>query len=142
MTVEHSCAPVPRISLAEWTAAGNRNFRFAGHAVFSGEHGSDNAAPLLLIHGFPTASLQERRQFRARWVGALKRATVPLKLIVGGADPISGTHMAERYRALVPNADVTELPGIGHYPQLEAPEEVVEAYLAFRSCALAGQPEV
>ena len=39
--------------------------------------------------------------------------------------------MAARYRELVPNPDVVLLAGIGHYPQLEAPERVLEAYLEF-----------
>lgn len=75
--------------------------------------------------------MQERRQHRARWVGALERCPLPLKLIVGCADPIVGAHLASRYRELVPRADVSELPGIGHYPQIEAPEAVVMAFLAF-----------
>jgi pimeloyl-ACP methyl ester carboxylesterase len=76
--------------------------------------------------------MRERRQQRARWVGALQRATQPLRLIDGAADPISGAHLAQRYRELVPQPDVVELPGIGHYPQVEAPQAVLEAYLAFR----------
>jgi pimeloyl-ACP methyl ester carboxylesterase len=76
--------------------------------------------------------MPERRRHRERWVGALQRSPVPLKLIDGGADPISGAHMAERYRELVPAADVTLLPVIGHYPQVEAPAQVLEAYFAFR----------
>jgi pimeloyl-ACP methyl ester carboxylesterase len=75
----------------------------------------------------------ERRVHRARWVGALQSTRVPLKLIDGAADPISGAHMAERYRALVPAPDVTLLEGIGHYPQVEAPAAVLAAYLAFRA---------
>ena len=77
----------------------------------------------------------ERRQYRARWVAALQQAAVPLTLIDGAADPISGAHMARRYQELVPAADVTLLDGIGHYPQLEAPGAVLAAYLAFRDRA-------
>jgi pimeloyl-ACP methyl ester carboxylesterase len=40
--------------------------------------------------------------------------------------------MVARYRQLIPNADVTELPRIGHYPQVEAPQAVLAAYLEFR----------
>ena len=57
---------------------------------------------------------------------------MPLKLIAGALDPISGAHMIDRYRELVPNADVTVLDRIGHYPQVEAPQDVLAAYLAFR----------
>jgi len=74
----------------------------------------------------------ERREHRARWVGALQNARIPLKLIDGAADPVSGEHMAHRYRELVPQADVTLLEGIGHYPQVEAPGAVLAHYLAFR----------
>jgi pimeloyl-ACP methyl ester carboxylesterase len=74
----------------------------------------------------------ERRRHRSRWVGALQHARVPLKLIDGGADPISGAHMASRYEELVPRPDVTLLARVGHYPQVEAPGAVVDAYMAFR----------
>ncbi|MBW4049280.1 MAG: alpha/beta hydrolase [Proteobacteria bacterium] len=74
----------------------------------------------------------ERRTHRARWVGALQNARIPLKLIDGASDPVSGEHMASRYQELVPQADVTLLEGIGHYPQVEAPGAVLASYLEFR----------
>ena len=80
-----------------------------------------------LIHYMP-----QRVQHRERWVGALVNSTVPLKLIDGADDPVSGRHMTARYRELVPGADVTLLEGIGHYPQVEAPQAVLEAYIEFR----------
>jgi pimeloyl-ACP methyl ester carboxylesterase len=75
--------------------------------------------------------IAERRSQRDRWVGALQQTQVPLRFINGPEDPVSGRHMAERYRELVPNPDVVLLEGIGHYPQLEAPDRVLEAYLEF-----------
>lgn len=80
--------------------------------------------------------ITERRLHRARWVGALQQSQVPLRLIDGMADPVSGAHMVQRYRELVPGADVVELAGIGHYPQVEAPGAVSSACLAFlrRGC--------
>jgi len=68
--------------------------------------------------------LAERRANRERWVGALVSATAPLRLIDGLVDPISGADIVARYRELVPRPDIVELPGVGHYPQLEAPEAV------------------
>jgi len=73
--------------------------------------------------------LAERRRHRERWVGALVGATVPVRFIDGLVDPISGAHMVARYRELVPNPDVVELAGVGHYPQLEAPGDVQRAVL-------------
>jgi pimeloyl-ACP methyl ester carboxylesterase len=75
--------------------------------------------------------MAERRRYRERWVGALQSSTVPLRLINGSLDPISGAHMAARYRELVPNADVVALPAVGHYPQVEDPAGVTRAFLAF-----------
>ena len=76
--------------------------------------------------------IEERRAQRSRWVGALQSTEVPLRFINGIEDPVSGKHMAARYRELVPNPDVVLLDGIGHYPQVEAPASVVREYLAFR----------
>ena len=75
--------------------------------------------------------MPERKRYRARWVEALQQAQVPLRLIDGAVDPISGAHMVQRYRELVPDADVVLLDGIGHYPQMEAPDDVVREVLAF-----------
>jgi pimeloyl-ACP methyl ester carboxylesterase len=75
--------------------------------------------------------IDERRRHRERWVGALRRATVPLRLIDGTDDPVSGRHMADRYREVVPAPDVVLLEGIGHYPQIEDPDAVWHAFAAF-----------
>lgn len=76
--------------------------------------------------------IPERRQNRTRWVGVLTTTTVPLRFINGPMDPVSGEHMAARYRELVPQADVAMLANhIGHYPQVEDPEGTLAAFLAF-----------
>lgn len=75
--------------------------------------------------------ITERRVHRERWVNALATTTVPLRLINGTDDPVSGEHMANRYRQLVPQADVVLLRGIGHFPHWEAPDMVLQAFLAF-----------
>ena len=89
-------------------------------------HDGQRVVPRLLRY------MVERRTHRARWVGALQAARIPLKLIDGVADPISGAHMVARYQELVPHPDVTLLERVGHYPQVEAPGLVLEAYLEFR----------
>ncbi len=75
--------------------------------------------------------MEERRLHRNRWVTALQQAQGPIRLIDGIEDPISGIHMVERYRYLIDNADVVELAGVGHYPQVEAPQQVLIAALEF-----------
>ena len=73
----------------------------------------------------------ERREHRERWVGAIQQSKVPLRLINGLQDPISGAHMVERYRDLIAAPDVVELADAGHYPQVEAPGRVAAAVLEF-----------
>jgi pimeloyl-ACP methyl ester carboxylesterase len=84
------------------------------------------AAMHRLIHYIP-----ERRENRERWVGALVNAKCPLALINGSADPVSGAHMVARWRAVVGKGAIVELPGIGHYPQVEAPAAVLAHFRAF-----------
>lgn len=90
-----------------------------------------------LIHYVP-----ERRLHRERWVQAMQQNHVPMRFISGAADPVSGEHMAERYRELIPHPDVVSIPGIGHYPQTEAPEQVLRLYAAFRAAAADFRPAV
>ncbi len=75
--------------------------------------------------------MAERVTFRERWLSALAQAQIPLRLVIGAVDPVSGKHMAERYEQLVPQPDVVLLPDIGHYPQTEAPGRVLEAIGGF-----------
>jgi pimeloyl-ACP methyl ester carboxylesterase len=75
--------------------------------------------------------MHERKTYRARWVGVLQKTAVPLRLINGAVDPVSGAHVVARYRELVPNPDVVVLEAIGHYPQIEDPVRVTEAFFDF-----------
>ncbi|MEO1038582.1 MAG: alpha/beta hydrolase [Pseudomonadota bacterium] len=77
--------------------------------------------------------IAERRAKRERWVGALQQATIPLRVIDGADDPVSGRHMVDRYRELVPEPDTVLLEAVGHYPQWEAPQGVLDAFFNFHS---------
>lgn len=76
--------------------------------------------------------IPERREQRERWVAAMQATTVPMRVIDGAVDPISGAHMVARYRELIANADTVLLEDIGHYPQTEAADQVLAHYLQFR----------
>ncbi|XDD50557.1 alpha/beta fold hydrolase [Leptospira sp. WS92.C1] len=73
--------------------------------------------------------IQERKTNRERWVGAILNSPIPIRMINGIEDPVSGAHLVSRYRELSPKADIVELKEIGHYPQVEAPEEVIRSVL-------------
>jgi pimeloyl-ACP methyl ester carboxylesterase len=75
--------------------------------------------------------MHERVTYRERWVAPLVEGTVPIRLINGTQDPISGRHMAERFAELVPDSDVVLLEAAGHYPHLEVPQQVLAAFHDF-----------
>ena len=83
--------------------------------------------------------LDDRYAHRNRWVRAMRQTAVPMRLIDGPADPNSGAHMAARYREIIPDPDVVLLDAhIGHWPQIEAPEAVLTAFLAHLDRVLSG----
>lgn len=76
--------------------------------------------------------MNDRKRHRERWADALRQSRVPIALINGSVDPVSGAHMVARYKELgLPLAWLEQLDTIGHYPQVESPEAVSAAYLAF-----------
>ena len=75
--------------------------------------------------------ITERKLHRARWVGALQHAEIPMRLICGMDDPVSGRYMVKRYRELIINPDIIELEGVRHYPQLEQPIQVTQLFFDF-----------
>ncbi len=97
----------------------------AAHWSFMTANGGTRVLHKLLSY------IPQRRQFRERWVGALKAATIPMRLIDGGADPVSGAHLYHYYKEQVPNADAVLFEAIGHYPHTEAPDAVLAAFLDF-----------
>jgi len=73
----------------------------------------------------------DRRTHADRWRAALVEARIPLKLVDGGMDPVSGKHLYEAWKERVPHGEAVLLPTIGHYPQVEAPDVVTNEILAF-----------
>jgi pimeloyl-ACP methyl ester carboxylesterase len=76
--------------------------------------------------------MSDRKQHRERWLSALINAGCPIGLINGSADPVSGAHMVARFIELLGNNYfISEHKALGHYPQVEGPQEVLSAYKAF-----------
>ncbi len=73
--------------------------------------------------------ITDREAHEERWVGALESADVPVSFVWGMLDPISGAHMAERIRERMPDAPFLALADVAHWPQMEAPQRVVQALL-------------
>ena len=68
--------------------------------------------------------MHERPRHAGLLTRALTEADVPLSFVWGPDDPISGAHVLDALRPLLPDLDAESLPGVGHYPQIEAPDAV------------------
>jgi len=68
--------------------------------------------------------IAERRARREELLAALAQATRPMAFAWGMDDPVSGAHVLAAIRGFVKDAPICELRNVGHYPQLEAPDEV------------------
>ena len=69
----------------------------------------------------------ERAAHHRRWEKAFANWDGPLHLVWGLDDPVSGRHVLDKAITVLPHAEVTELHGVGHYPQSEAPQAVAAA---------------
>lgn len=87
--------------------------------------------------------IHERFANRERWVGALQETKLPLHLIYGPSDPVNPpTTFLARYKKLIPNSGITELPtDRSHYPHAEDPQGVLEAYFKFLDSLQAGKKQ-
>lgn len=86
-----------------------------------------------LFHNLITYML-DRREHRERWLKALQQSDIPLALINGSVDPVSGGHLVARYQELGCRLDyLKEFEDLGHYPHCENADAVSQAYLEFRN---------
>jgi pimeloyl-ACP methyl ester carboxylesterase len=71
--------------------------------------------------------MRERTRMGDQWTGPLHRLELPFKIIWGKRDPIAIYQIAIKLSNQNKSARLTTLESIGHYPQLEAPEQVAAA---------------
>ncbi|WP_406636784.1 alpha/beta fold hydrolase [Amycolatopsis sp. WGS_07] len=61
----------------------------------------------------------------------LGKADIPVHVLWGASDRIAGPEYGKAYAAAIPGATFAVLPRTGHLPQVETPEELLGALLAF-----------
>ena len=86
--------------------------------------GGDRLLPLLIGY------IGERREHQDRWTAALVDHPGRLTALWGGQDPIAVTGMVRHLAALRPDVAVRVFDHLGHWPSLEAPDELADALLA------------
>ena len=73
--------------------------------------------------------MEDRQAEERRFTGAIEQHPSPLAVVWGADDPIAVVAMVDELRRVRPDADVTVLDGVGHYPMIEAPGEFAAALL-------------
>ena len=74
--------------------------------------------------------IEDRRAEERRFTGAIETHPSPLAVVWGADDPIAVVAMAAELRRARPDAQVTILDGVGHYPMIEAPDRFAAAVVA------------
>jgi pimeloyl-ACP methyl ester carboxylesterase len=85
-----------------------------------------------LALGWLSHYLEERRYIHTeRWNQAIRSFDVPAHVLWGDLDPVGIPAIAERLARELPQAQLTWLRGVGHYPMLEAPADFARQALRF-----------
>jgi pimeloyl-ACP methyl ester carboxylesterase len=69
----------------------------------------------------------------------VRRITSPTLYVLGGRSTIVSAATQEQLKKTIPGCEIVVMPGLGHYPHLEAPTEYVELVKAFLSRRTAGR---
>lgn len=75
--------------------------------------------------------IEDRREAESRFTGAIEVHPSPLGIIWGALDPVAVHPMALRLREARPDAPLTTLDGVGHYPMIEDPERFATAAIHY-----------
>ena len=73
--------------------------------------------------------IEDRRAEESRYTGAIETHPSPLGVVWGVDDPVARVAMVDRLSERRPEARVTRLDHVGHYPMVEAPEAFATAVL-------------
>jgi pimeloyl-ACP methyl ester carboxylesterase len=74
--------------------------------------------------------IEDRRKEERRYTGAIEAHPSPLGVVWGADDPIAIVAMTDTLHDARPDAPITILDGVGHYPMIEAPKHFADAVLA------------
>src|SRR6185437_1037743 len=74
--------------------------------------------------------IEDRRAEERRFTGAIETHPSPLAVVWGADDPIAVVAMTDTLRKARPDAGVTVLDGVGHYPMIESPPRFAAAVAA------------
>ncbi|MFC3152760.1 alpha/beta fold hydrolase [Litoribrevibacter euphylliae] len=69
--------------------------------------------------------LKDRQIHGERWARAWQESDVPIRYVVGEADPMYGKDVFKRLQGLSRTQDLHSILDVGHFPQIESPRQVI-----------------
>jgi pimeloyl-ACP methyl ester carboxylesterase len=108
LLVTFSPTRIPRAEVLHelWCGVANRNGQVLGYRLIQ--------------------YINDRKRYAARWTTALESTDVPRRFVWGMLDPVSGGHVVPRLRERLPDCPLVCLDDVGHWPAIEATDQVVE----------------
>ena len=97
----------------------------AAHWQFASRHDGHRLLPRTIRY------IEDRRKEERRYTGAIETHPSPLGVVWGADDPIAVVGMTDVLHAARPDAPITILDGVGHYPMIEAPKRFADAVLQY-----------
>ena len=91
--------------------------------------GADTQMSLRAAAGFPPGPDYDVEAARE----SLRTIDVPVLVVVGERDALTGVRVADRFTETLPRAEVAVLPGAGHFPWVDEPDAFHDAVSAFLS---------
>ncbi len=76
-----------------------------------------------------TQYINQRYTYWDRWIGALERTQIPVKIVWATEDPVAVKAIALQLHKEIPNSELYLLEKTGHYPMLENPDKWVALIL-------------
>jgi pimeloyl-ACP methyl ester carboxylesterase len=74
--------------------------------------------------------IEDRRAEERRFTGAIETHPSPVSVVWGADDPIAILAMTDTLKQARPDASITVLDGVGHYPMIESPARFAAALTA------------
>jgi pimeloyl-ACP methyl ester carboxylesterase len=74
--------------------------------------------------------IEDRRAEERRFTGAIEIHPSPVSVVWGADDPIAILAMTDTLKQARPDASITVLDGVGHYPMIESPARFAAAVTA------------
>jgi pimeloyl-ACP methyl ester carboxylesterase len=92
--------------------------------LFAARNGGNRMLPRTIRY------IEDRRAEERRFTGAIETHPSPVSVVWGADDPIAILPMTDTLKQARPDAAITVLDGVGHYPMIESPARFAAAVTA------------